>query len=309
MSMKEALYRYSAIYNRVKKSAATLKEIQDYLSAQGEINGYDLKCSASTFKRDRQDLASLCNIRINYNSSAKAYVLEVDENDELNGRLLEAFETYNALNLSAALANHIDFEHKNRLGLNNFTGILNAIKNRLQLNFDYQTFGQESSRERKTHPYLLKEFKNRWYLVALEIDTEKIKTYGLDRMGEIIVTRKKYTFPATYDPKGIFRDSFGIISSVNGNKPEKVVLSFSKEQGKYVKNLPLHHSQQILKDTDDELIIQLKIYVVYDFIKELLSFGSSVKILEPQRLIDEIKEELKYAYGQYLKPNSNTLSK
>jgi hypothetical protein len=54
-----------------------------------------------------------------------------------------------------------------------------------------------------------------------------------------------------------------------------MTLSFDDYQGKYIKSLPLHESQQTISDSENELQIKLKLYITHDFIMELLSYGET----------------------------------
>jgi predicted DNA-binding transcriptional regulator YafY len=91
---------------------------------------------------------------------------------------------------------------------------------------------------------------------------------------------------------------FGIIAP-DDEKPSEIILSFDPFQGKYIKSLPLHATQEIILDNEDELRIRLTVYLTYDFLMELLSFGDTVKVLQPQQLIDELKEIYKRALEKY----------
>ena len=289
MSKVEGLMRYNAIVKRLRISPATRKEIEDYLEKESEILGYNLAVSTKTFKRDLDDIRSLYSVDIQYDFSRRVYTLQESLRDEVSSRMLEAFDTYNALNVSAGLAEYLDFERRRSLGLENFHGLLHAIKTKSQLHFDYKSFWSDKKSLRKTQPYLLKEFKNRWYLVAKDLEDDAIKTFALDRLGEIEITKKKFKNPVGFDPKEKFRNSFGIITPFEDDEPERVILSFTPEQGKYIKTLPLHHSQEVLIDDQTELRLQLKVYVVYDFIKEIVSHGANVKVIEPETLRNEVK--------------------
>lgn len=291
--------RYSAIIRCLRSSAASLKEIKAYLENESNIQGYDLNISARTFQRDLDDIYSLYQIEIEYDYSRKKYLIRIAENGGFNERTLEAFETLSALTVSRDVSKYIDFEKRKSIGLENFHGLLHAIKNRLQLNFDYQSFEQDKPHLRKTNPFLLKEFRGRWYLIAKNLSDGMIKTYALDRLSNPEITKKKFRIPVEFNPRDIFKDSFGIISSVVGSIPEKVVLSIRPDQGKYLKTLPLHHSQKIIIDNETELRIQLKVYIAFDLVKELLSFGDAMKVIEPQSLIEELKEGHKCAFEQY----------
>ena len=75
----------------------------------------------------------------------------------------------------------------------------------------------------------------------------------------------------------------------NEEKPEEIILSLDPLQGKYIKSLPLHESQEIIIDNDDELRIKLTLYITHDFYMELLSMGEAVKVIEPVTLIKKLK--------------------
>jgi predicted DNA-binding transcriptional regulator YafY len=95
-----------------------------------------------------------------------------------------------------------------------------------------------------------------------------------------------------------YKNCFGIISP-NNQKLQEVVLSFTPFQGKYIKSLPLHETQEILKDNSDEVLVKLTLYVTLDFIMEILSFGDNVKVIAPDDLIEELKKTYQNALNQY----------
>ena len=78
-------------------------------------------------------------------------------------------------------------------------------------------------------------------------------------------------------------------------------LSFEPFQGKYIKTLPLHHSQQIRVDNEEELQVTLRLCITHDFVMELLSYGDSMEVLEPPALIEEIREAHGKAFNLYKK--------
>ena len=52
--------------------------------------------------------------------------------------------------------------------------------------------------------------------------------------------------------------------------PEEVILRFTPRQGRYIKSLPLHTSQEIIQDDGEGLVIKIKIHITYDFLMEIL---------------------------------------
>lgn len=76
-------------------------------------------------------------------------------------------------------------------------------------------------------------------------------------------------------------------------------MSLDPFQGKYIKSLPLHHSQQILIDNEEELQIKLSLLITHDFVMELLSFGENVTVLKPASLVEQLKDSYQSALEQY----------
>ena len=299
MSKRETLLRYTAIIRCVRSAPATLNEINKCLEQESDTHGFNLSVSKRTFQRDVEDILSLYQIEIVYDYSLRKYLIRNQVDESYNSRILEAFETLSVLTVNRDVSQYLDFETRRAGGLENFHGLLHAIKNHLQLNFSYQSYDQEKPALRKTNPLLLKEFKGRWYVIAKDLADDKIKTYALDRLSNPEITKKRFSVPSDFDPKSIFRDSFGIISSVAGSVPQRVVLSFDAWQGKYVKSQPLHASQVILVDNETEFRIELFVYVAFDLVKELLSYGAGVRVIEPNTLVEEVKDMHETAWMLY----------
>jgi predicted DNA-binding transcriptional regulator YafY len=91
---------------------------------------------------------------------------------------------------------------------------------------------------------------------------------------------------------------FGI-SSDGLDKPEKVTLEFDYEQGQYIKHFPLHGSQQVVSEDGDKVVVELFVYLSWDFIKELLSWGPEMTVLGPVSLRERVKMLLKQTLECY----------
>jgi predicted DNA-binding transcriptional regulator YafY len=298
MSKKESFSRYFLIIKKLQKKPASLAEIFDYLEKESAFKDYDFTISKRTFQRDLDDIKTIFDIFIQYDFSKKVYFIEDRGRQEITDRILEAFDTFNALNLSDRLSNHIHFEKRKPQGTEHLYGLLHAIKNKVQVSFTYQKFWEEELSSRTVEPYALKESKNRWYILANDLKDKQVKTFALDRITDLEISNKRFQIPANFNVNEYFKYSFGIISP-NEMKPEEVILSFDPIQGKYIKSLPLHESQLILTDNEEELIIKLNIFLTHDFLMELLSFGDSVKVIKPESLISELKTTVKNVLRLY----------
>lgn len=300
MSKRESLKRYHHIIHKLSKGPATFEQIADYLASQSGICADNFNISKRTFQRDINDILSLYNREIKYDFSKKTYSIDAEANSDTSSRMLEAFDIFNLLNMSTHLSDYIHFEKRKPQGTTHLHGILHAIQNKIYIQFAYQKYWEEEITVRTVAPYALKEFKNRWYVLALEKDDDTVKSYALDRISDLDILKGKIKKPVDFDVNEHYKNCFGIISP-NDHLPEDVILSFTPFQGKYLKSLPLHESQKILIDNHDELRIQLKIFITHDFFMELLSYGEDLTILQPLHLIDEMKSTIKNIQKKYKK--------
>lgn len=298
MSKRESIARYNLIIKKLRKQPADFEQISTYLSLESELQEYNFNVSKRTFQRDLDDIRSLYNIDIVYDFSRKVYFIDLEEQPELNERILEAFDTFNALNITDRLSNYIHFEKRRPQGTENLYGLLHAIKNKVQISFSYKKFWEDEMSQRTAEPYALKEFKNRWYVLANDLKDNKVKSFALDRLTELEITRKKFQLPIDFDVNEHYKYCFGIISP-NEHQPQEVILSFDPFQGKYIKTLPLHESQVILKDNEEELLIKLTLFLTHDFLMEILSYGDNVKVIQPESLIEDLKTSYENALKLY----------
>ena len=126
---------------------------------------------------------------------------------------------------------------------------------------------------------------------------EGLKCFGLDRIShlevlDIPVVRKEVDF------EKLFSNAFGI-SIATDEKPQEILLSFNYEQGQYIKSLPLHPTQELLVDNDQEVRIRLRLVPTYDFVMEICARSCYVKVLSPSSLVQEVQSLLKAGYQQY----------
>ena len=306
MSKRAYISRYLLIVKKLRvKPYSTSDELQKHLEIQLDYliiqdDQLNMGISKRTLQRDFKDIRNLFGVNIEYSEKQRGYYIAEGQMERMNfERMMEAFDMFNTLNMAQDLSPFIHLEKRKPQGTENIYGLLHAIKNRFEIKFLYQKFWEDEITQRQAEPYALKEFKNRWYLLARNDDDNFIKTFALDRLTQLEITNRNFNISLEFNAKDIFRSCFGIISP--GDKsPEEIVLAFKAFQGKYIKSLPLHQSQEIIKDNDDELQVKLKLCITYDFIMELLSFGNDVKVLKPENLMLEVKTLHEKAFQQYL---------
>lgn len=298
MSLKEQVIRHHLIIKKVRQGKYTQKEIQQYLESEGELNEYNFTCDRKTFKRVLDDIALIYGIDIICDKSDNKYYIEFDGLEEGQKRIIEALDTFQAFNMRERLIDYIHFDSRKALGTHLIYPLFTAIKNRKKITFNYQAFYHETSVEKIVCPYALKESQGRWYLVALDLYDNTIKTFGLDRLSNPQEQNETFDYPNDFNVHKHFENSFGIIRNGN-NKPEKVLLEFTADQAKYIKTYKLHKSQTLIEETKDKVIFELNVHITFDFIKELCSYGNQLIVLQPASLEKEIRKIHRSAYSNY----------
>ncbi|WP_225986852.1 YafY family protein [Rufibacter sp. LB8] len=272
-----------------------------YLQLQDDT--LEIGFSKRTLQRDIREMRNIFGIEIEYSKKENGYFIrETENNNENFQRMLEAFELFNSVNASQNAKPYIHFEKRRPQGTEHLFGLLHAVENRRKISFNYCKYWEDNISYRTVEPYALKEFRNRWYIMANDEKDRKIKSFALDRITNLQIQAEVFKLPPHYSPEQSYCYCFGIVGP-NGHEPEEIVLAFTASQGKYIKSLPLHGTQQIVVDNKDELQIKLKLFITHDFVMELLSFGPELKVISPISL----KEELLKSYTQAIENYSDDL--
>ncbi len=263
-------------------------------------DGLIIPRSLRTFRRDLKEIRIIFGIDIEYSTQMKGYSIVSTEAENMNFlRMIEAYDMFNSLNPVQDVGHFVHLEQRRSQGTESICrGLLHAIKNHLRIEFSYHKYWEDEVSQRLAHPYGLKEFRNRWYVLAEDSGDEIVKSFALDRISDLLITKTTFLPSPHYNIKAAYEYCFGIISP-NDEQPVEIVLSFDPFQGKYIKSLPLHHTQVVTVDTDAELRVTLRLCITQDLVMELLSFGASMKVLAPQSLVDEILSAYKEALGRY----------
>ncbi len=293
-----SVLRYQLIIKKLRSKSANFQEISDYLDRESDAQQIDFRISKRTFERDVQEILVIYKVQIVFDRKQKVYKI-LEEESTVNERLYEAFDMLHALNITDRLSNSIIFEKRKPLGTDNLYGILHAINNNLQIAFTHNNFFHTKLTTRKVQPYVLKEYKNRWYVLGIDLGDDKLKTFALDRITDLEITSKKFIKNNHFNAEKHFENCFGIIGPQDDQSVQEIKLWVNTHQAKYLKTLPLHHSQEIINNDENGVVFRFKLYITYDFIMEILSLGSNVKVLQPLDLVDIIKNDLEKSLLNY----------
>ncbi|WP_373708570.1 helix-turn-helix transcriptional regulator [Kaistella sp.] len=305
MAKNEQMLRLKFIeefLRRKKDKGASFEEISDYLHRkyqEKDIDLDELRFAQRTFLRDKKAIKKVFGVEIIYKRSLKKYVIDSDELDENQDDVFDNLLLVEAYREVKGRKNIMFFEQRKSRGLHWLHGLVHTITHQKIITLNYTKFWEGVSHKRTIEPYALKEFRNRWYLLANERDGKDffLKTFGLDRISDLEISNSTFK-PEKVDIEEIFINSFGIIATEN-QEPEEIVLSFNPEQGKYIKTLSLHHSQQVLIDNDKEYRVQVTLVPTYDFEREVLSQGGNVKVISPKSFKEHLNNEVKNMMKNY----------
>jgi predicted DNA-binding transcriptional regulator YafY len=185
----------------------------------------------------------------------------------------------------------VQFEtHTFSSGHEHFNNLYDAILAETVLKIDYQPFSEVKPSEKIVHPYLLKEYRNRWFLFGREGNNSRLSIYALDRIRKIKNSNHEYIENDLFEPATYFNNLIGV--SVNyGDKPQLIEIKVSKQAAPYIKTKPIHHKQKSLKENKDgSLIVQLELFINPELKSNLLSFGDRLQVMKPASLKLEMKE-------------------
>lgn len=185
------------------------------------------------------------------------------------------------------ISNFVQFEQALSSSGNEFLApLLEAIRNSNVATFEYTSFVSGKSKVRKVVPLLLKEYRNRWYLISFDLDKKEVMTYALERMTNVEITTEKGNKPEGFDPDLFFKHAVGITS--NEDEPATIVFKADNISAKYIISQPFHSSQQIIKEGKNKTTFEIKILISEEFIRSVLSYAGGIEIIEPSELRDEI---------------------
>lgn len=267
-----------------------------------EDEGYEV--SKRTIQRDIEKLRDKFGIEIVYNKQLDGYYIDKEESVNVNTfyRFLEYAKTAEILSESIGEnkknLDYIHFEAQGKLkGLNWLKDLMYAIQNKRWISFTHYKFTSEEGRNYELKPFGLKEYQNRWYVVGeLENINNPLK-FGVDRIDNLQVLNDTFQDEdLPFDMNEVFDDVIGLHAE---KEKEKVILHFEPFQGKYIKTLPLHSSQEILQDNEHGVKVQLNVHPNFELIQKIMMQCQAVKVLQPRWLAEEMQKIYREALNKY----------
>lgn len=263
--------------------------------------------SERTFERDLKEIEIYYGIRVRYCRTNRGYFLEQPEDEDVSNfqqffQLLErcdrlAFLTHTTDAQSTSKYLLLEDSYVNQ-SLQHLPILWEALRSQRQICFKYLAFQAEEPKQHQVEPLVLIEYRNRWYLAAWDIVSERFKTYGLERMlkptlsDSIVKNDRRSAFLA------LKKDALGVFVSPE-DTVERVVLKVDSQMSPYLCTVPLHSSQKVIGKSMDGTILELHLIINPELESTILSYGEHVEVLEPANLRGRLKVRIEKLLSFY----------
>ena len=165
---------------------------------------------------------------------------------------------------------------------NRYLGIIGtAMTESKALRITYQKFSETEPYTTLVHPYTLKAFQNRWYILAMKAEEGVLKHFALDRILSLAITEESFTLEPTFNAIDYYKPFFGIWCD-QSLTPQDILITTTPKQAHYFRTLPLHHSQRELSpllhpDGTQECRFLLHMCITPDFEMEMLKYQGKAR--------------------------------
>lgn len=332
---RNALIRYKTIDNclRNKYRQWTLEDLIDACSdALYEYEGIDKGISRRTIQMDIQVMRSE---KLGYNAPIvvydnKYYKYEDEDYSITNTPLSEqdlkvmsgavevlrqfkGFSYFSGMgDIISRLEDHvtsarqktapvIDFEKNESLkGIDYLDVIYHAIIDKQVLSMKYRSFKARSASTFIFYPYLLKEYRNRWFVFGVRKGVQGIVNLALDRIHRLeIAAGESYRENTVFDPTTFFDDLVGVTKNI-GLKAEIVRFWVNAQNAPYVETKPLHKSQRIVERQEGgSVVFEMKVVINQELQREIFGFADGIKVLSPPSLVNFMASKFRLADHLY----------
>ena len=182
-------------------------------------------------------------------------------------------------------------------GMEYIDQLIPLIRAKRVIHLRHHSFWNDEVQLFTVHPFYLKEFKFRWYLVGYCEERDDIRIFGLERI-RAIESLPMHTFThKIFNPELYFEKFIGV--NVPKGAPERIVLRFKNKIGKYILTQAIHNSQKLMHNSEDTHDFEYLLSVNHEFIGVILSWGANVEVKEPASFRERVREVLQKNLKSY----------
>ncbi len=194
----------------------------------------------------------------------------------------------------------IDFEKNDLLtGLEWLDILYKSIVTKTTVMLSYQSFKARIPSDILFYPYLLKEFRNRWFVLGMKKQSKEIVTFALDRIQKITIHEKElFVAHKNFQPHNYFQHIIGVTRNMAA-QPTHIVFWASNYHAPYIKTKPIHSSQKMVEEVKDGTHFSIDIIPNFELERELIGFGEGLKVLSPYNIVRQLKRKIRLMHALY----------
>ena len=301
---KDSFKRYIWLLDTIQRfGRITLKDLKAKWE-KSSVNDEGKPLAERTFANYRANIEQIFNIEIKCDRATNEYF--IDNEYDLNGNsirdwMLNSLSLRNLLNESVGLHERLiieDVPSSHRF----LTVIIDAMRDNRRVCISYKGYNMSDYQDMFIHPYCLRLFKRRWYIIAYSEYSKGNRLFMLDRARSVEVLTDSFTMPEGFDAEEYFNDIYGV-RQTDRSEMTKVVLKVNANRCDLLRNLPLHPSQKEVETTPEYSIFKVELKPNFDLKQELISYLDALEVLEPVSLRDELRMTIKSMYRKYIEHN------
>lgn len=215
------------------------------------------------------------------------------------GEIVNKLQNTVSTNIAGA-PSAIQFEkHTVSLGTDYIDDLFTAIREKIPLRVSYQSFKADTPDQFIFHPYLLKEYRNRWFIIGRRESNTSVTNLALDRIKALKNSSADFIPNNLINPETYFNNLIGV-TIPNGEQVQSIEIKVNKSQAPYIRTKPLHFTQEVIKEySNGDIKVRVLLISNYELRSVLLSFGSDVEILKPLALRESMKSIFQEAFMKY----------
>ncbi|MEQ1508546.1 MAG: WYL domain-containing protein [Myxococcota bacterium] len=169
-----------------------------------------------------------------------------------------------------------------------------VYNNAIEARYRNLTTGVET--HRVLHPYTLATFRQGLYLFALDVDSNVVKTYAVERFVDVVRRRSDhFALPAGWRPEAHIAHAFGIISG----PPDDVAIAFAERITAYVRERTWHPTQTFRTLPDGRIELRMQVAATVELQTWIQGFGADAEVLSPPALRKSVADALRAAAARY----------
>lgn len=193
---------------------------------------------------------------------------------------------------------HLD-KNENLKGLEYLDTLYQAILKKIVLRITYKSFKAREASKVVFHPFILKEFNNRWFLVGKTSEKKPIATFALDRIEKVDYDLKIPYLDINFNGEEYYKNTVGVTVLAEEHVQE-IFLKVDRSNAPYVITKPLHHTQEVVEELEDRsIIIKLDVHINFELERLILGFGECIEVIKPRLLRKKIRKKLEKAVALY----------